>query len=470
MNNHSNIDDAIERNQRINDLLRLLEERGGEPALLQELRTEFEHYSQHTKFYDQQLNIPNLAFFYERLKEIFSSGINGKFGACFFNIKGFAQINVKLGYEMGTAVAARFFRGLQAILADDEYVCAVNSDYGVVVFRKPHQDSVLAYLAETPVVYDDATRAVINVRAVMGVNTDLGSCRDYLEVVATLASSMYAARAETGKNVTFYDERLRNRMYARQMIEDMFPDSIKNREFLVYYQPKVNLKNYRLCGAEALCRWRHNGKIIYPEDFIPVVEQNNTIGLLDFYMLEHVCEDLRRWLEAGLNPVQVSVNLSRCNIDNESLLDCIIDTIDHYEVPHRYLQIELTETTTDVDITDLKKLVVGLSDAGISTAVDDFGQGFSSLNIIKELPWNVLKIDSSLLHGAERTASHNRQMMNHIISMVHDIGIDCIVEGVETPDDIRLLKENNCFMAQGFYFDKPLPVEIFEQRLQGIVL
>lgn len=245
----------------------------------------------------------------------------------------------------------------------------------------------------------------------------------------------------------------------------LFGDALKNEEFLVYYQPKVSLRNYRLAGAEALVRWKHGDKFIFPDQFIPQIEQSGDVCALDFYMLDHVCANMRRWLDQGRRVVKVSVNLSRRHFTDKNLLEKIIQTIDRHNVPHEFLEIELTETTTDVSFSDLRRIVDGLHQEMISTSVDDFGMGYSSMNLIRDLPWDVLKIDKSFLPKNE---SDRRQyvMLKHIISLAHDIGLDTIVEGVETIDHVRMLKENSCFLAQGYYFDKPLPLEVFESKLE----
>lgn len=182
-------------------------------------------------------------------------------------------------------------------------------------------------------------------------------------------------------------------------------------------------------------------------------------------MLEHVCRDIRQWIDEGKEVVKVSVNLSRCHLGNPELLNTILDIIDKYEVPHQYIEIELTETTTDVAFHDLKSIVFGLQEQGISTSVDDFGVGYSSLNLLKELPWNVIKIDKSFLeyHEGNRV---NYIMLKQVIAMAQELGMEVIVEGVETVEHIKMLKENNCYMAQGFYFDKPLPKEEFVERIR----
>ena len=244
----------------------------------------------------------------------------------------------------------------------------------------------------------------------------------------------------------------------------LFPEALKNEEFLVYFQPKVSLRNYRLAGAEALVRWRHGESFIFPDQFIPTLEQDGAICELDFYMLDHVCANLRRWLDQGRRAIKVSVNLSRRHLRNDDLVERIIKTIDSHNVPHECIEIELTETTTDVGFADLRRVIDGLHAQMISTSVDDFGMGYSSMNLIRELPWDVLKIDKCFLPKSE---NDRRQyiMLKHIISLAQDIGLDTIVEGVETIEHVKMLKDNNCFLAQGYFFDKPLPIEEFEKRL-----
>ena len=174
--------------------------------------------------------------------------------------------------------------------------------------------------------------------------------------------------------------------------------------------------------------------------------------------------DLRKWLDEGKNVVRVSVNFSRQHMGDVDLAERILQIIDSYRIPHQYLEIELTETTTDVTFTDLRKLVDKLQSQGIRTSVDDFGVGYSSLNLIRELPWDVLKIDKSFLPDTIDPTNEKYVMFKYLVAMAQNLGLECIVEGVETVNHIRVLKENQCYMAQGFYFDKPLPKDEFERR------
>ena len=234
----------------------------------------------------------------------------------------------------------------------------------------------------------------------------------------------------------------------------------------MFYQPKIDLRTGTLAGAEALCRWFRDGQVITPDEFIPTLEMSTEICRLDFYMLEHVCRDIRRWMDEGRGVVRISVNLSRRHIMDFDLLQNLIDIIDRYGVPHEYIEIELTETTTDVEFRALKRLVTGLQAAGIYTSVDDFGVGYSSLNLIREIPWNVLKIDRSFLPTRQDDPDSARNIMfRYVTAMAKELGLACIAEGVETQSQVELLQESSCVLAQGYFFDRPLPTADFEQRL-----
>jgi EAL domain-containing protein (putative c-di-GMP-specific phosphodiesterase class I) len=201
-------------------------------------------------------------------------------------------------------------------------------------------------------------------------------------------------------------------------------------------------------------------------EFIPILERSNDICLLDFYMLDHVCSDIRRWIDEGRRVVRVSVNLSRKHMMDVNLLNSIIEIIDRHNVPHNYIEIELTETTTDVEFRDLKRVVGGLQQSGIFTSVDDFGIGYSSLNLIRVIPWNVLKVDRSFIPPDEDDKnSTNSIMFMYVVAMAKALGLECIVEGVETLSQLKTLRENHCDLAQGYLFDRPLPVKDFEDRL-----
>lgn len=227
----------------------------------------------------------------------------------------------------------------------------------------------------------------------------------------------------------------------------------------------MDVNTGRLVGAEALARWIKDGRVVPPIEFVPVLELNSLISKLDFYMLDHVCADIRRWLDEGKDVVRVSVNFSRKNLIDADLVKGIINVIDSHNVPHEYVEIELTETTEDIHFNDLRCVVNSLREKGVFVTVDDFGVGYSSINLIREVPWDVLKVDKGFVPEKMDDENTANKLFSHVVGIVHDIGIECVIEGVETKEQLEIIKKNNCRIVQGYYFDKPLPKTDFEERL-----
>lgn len=416
-------------------------------------------------FHDTQLGMYNLNFFMKHAGTLISDGSVENYGVCYFNLKHFSMVNQRFGRDKGTKIMVDYIGQLEAILDDTELVCRVGGDNFIVLFLKEKLESIVRHMEGIEIATEDADEYAF-VSAVAGYYMVNKSAKYPSDLMDRANVALNVAKHSKTTDRIFYSDALIELSNERKRIETMFPDAIRNEEFKVYYQPKVFMKDYKLKGAEALCRWYHDDKIVPPDEFIPVLEQSKDICDLDFYMLNHVCADIRRWLDEGRRVVKVSVNLSRCHLGNSHLLQSILDIIDSHNVPHEYIEIELTETTTDVSFNDLKDMVNGLREHGISTSVDDFGVGYSSFNLIREIPWNVIKIDKSFLHDeGDELSGKNRAMLKYVIAIAQEMGMVTICEGVETIEQVKLLKEFGCFMAQGFYFDRPLPRERFEAKL-----
>lgn len=417
--------------------------------------------------FDNDLMIYPLTFFLATVKNLIRQGRIGEFGGVYFNIKHFSSINDRFGRDCATNIMRLFIHGIQEKILYEECICRVGGDNFVVLFKKDNLNIIKNYLSGMPITFNDGETVTVTTTA--GYYMIPEATESATDVMDRISTAYQLAKSVYKRPFLFYDDEIMQHQTHVKEIEMMFPSAIENEEFKVFYQPKTQLNNYQLAGAEALCRWFRNGKVISPGEFIPVLEGSKAICTLDFYMLDHVCRDIRRWLDEGREAVKVSVNLSRLHLGDEDLLESILRIIDKYKVPHHFIEIELTETTTDVDYKELKKIVYGLREQDISTSVDDFGVGYSSLNLIREMPWNVLKIDKSFLPTQEEEDNDPSKvkMLRHIITMSQDLGLECIVEGVETAEQVKLLKDCKCYLAQGFYFDRPLPVKEFEQKLES---
>lgn len=417
-------------------------------------------------FYDD-VGYRNLRYFTRAMeRERSKAPLLGK-AAVRYNLRHFSLINQEIGRSAGDIVMRRHFEGMSERLGSDGVVCRIGGDNFVLLCPQSRLEDIVAYLTETPVEYDVNSGKRIMVSAYAGIFCFHTGMESSGEAMDKMMSAVNQAKNGGKEPIVYYSDEMRSSKEHAMRIQQMFPEAIKNEEFRVFYQPKIDVCTGELAGAEALCRWFREGRIVPPMEFIPVLEQTSEICTLDFYMLDHVCQDIRRWLDEGRKLVRVSVNLSRKHMMDIDLLEHILEIVDRNHVPHQYIEIELTETTTDVEFRDLKRVVSGLQQAGIYTSVDDFGMGYSSLNLIREIPWNVLKVDRSFLPVEEDQTDSTRSIMfKYVVAMARELGLECIAEGVETKRQVDVLRSNRCELAQGFFFDKPLAVTDFENRLR----
>jgi len=387
-----------------------------------------------------------------------------------YNLRHFALVNDEFGRTGGDIVLHSHYKHIENIIGDEGTVARLGGDAFVCICDQTYLPEILEYLNEATVLAsnDGKTTRVSAYAGVFQIPDGylVGNPGD---IMNKIMNAYQLAKIGVQGNIVFFSDMLMSARERTSRILKIFPSALQNGEFHVFYQPKVNIVTGEICGAEALCRWFHEGKIVPPMDFIPALEETNDICKLDFHMLNQVCTHIRKWLDENRRAVRVSVNLSRRHMLNPELAKTLIDIIDSHNVPHEYIEIELTETTTDVEFKDLKRVVEDLRSSNIVTSVDDFGMGYSSLNLIRVVPWDVLKVDKAFLPlDEESTDSIRSVMFKYVIAMANEIGLECIVEGVETPAQLKMLKDNGCNEAQGYLFDKPLPIDEFEKRLDMV--
>ena len=265
------------------------------------------------------------------------------------------------------------------------------------------------------------------------------------------------------KCFAYYDNELRKKDDDERFVINSMESAIVNREFEVFLQPKVRISTGKIVGSESLIRWRHPERgLIYPGSFIPAFERNGFIMKLDCYVWEETCKIIRRWLDEGKKVQPVSVNLSRVDLYNPKLVENILQIVNKYGVPHRLFEVELTESAFISDMTQFTNLISNISALDFSILLDDFGSGYSSLNILKDIEVDVLKLDMKFLSKNVET-QRGSNILKHIINMAKSIDLPVIVEGVENRKQADLLVRLGCEYAQGYLFGKPVPVPDFEQ-------
>lgn len=417
-------------------------------------------------YYDRDLNIPNLPAFNKRISELVAKKQIGEYGTCRFNIKRFSKVNSLVGIPRGSVIMKQYITELQRIMGNDGIIYRVGGDNFLILFKLELYIKVKEYLSKATLKTGFEDVPEITITSCAGFFLETKKTKSVDSVLQITHKIGMMAKENKYTDIMLFDETINKREALRNRILEMFPDSIKNEDFLVYYQPKYDSRHSKIIGAEALCRWFHDGTIIPPNEFIPVLEEGTNICTLDFYMFEHVCMDIRKWFDTGIEPVRVSVNFSRVHLNTHNLADNIMTIVEKYNIPHELIEVELTETTTDVDFNSLKKTVFDLNKVGINTTVDDFGIGYSSLSIIRDLPWKVLKLDRSFLPtNNDIQFNEKKNILKHVIAMANELGLECFAEGAEELEQINLLNECGCYFIQGFYYSKPLPKAKFENKL-----
>ncbi len=377
-----------------------------------------------------------------------------------FDVERFKLINDNYGVEVGDEILKFFSNSLNVILNDDQPFCRLTADVFMIVISFDEEDEILDFIHMIDSMLTGYNG--IEYRLVFGVAIveDRSMHTRRLGDNATLARQ--SVKGNALKNIGFYNGRLKTELYQQQTIEDDMTEAVIHNEFVMYLQPKHCISSGRIIGAEALARWIHHDRgIISPAEFIPIFEKNGFILKLDLLIWEKACKQIRDWIDAGIEPVPISINISREYLDSFDVVSKLLELINKYNFPINLLQLEITET---VDTEGTSAVVRKMKDAGFTMLMDDFGSGYSSLNMLKTTQFDVLKIDRSFL-SEFMESERGRKIIEHTISMSKDIGLDIIAEGVETNEQAQFLNRCGCDKAQGFYYSKPIPVDQFNKKL-----
>ncbi len=384
------------------------------------------------------------------------------YDAFYFDIVRMGVINSKYGNSVGDFVLKKYVHIIKKKMQKDEVLGRLGGDFFIALVKKENSDAFLELLSSVEIPLEEVGRKNIKLSAIAGiyhVDEDSTTADQIIAYVSTAAN--FAKNIKKKPYFVLTKEMIQELDNQGQLIENL-PEYMDNREFVPFYQPKVNLETNKLCGAEALCRWFHDGCFVPPYKFIPLFEESDNICSFDFYMLNRVCEDIKRWLDEGLSVPVISVNFSRKNLGNPILAEEIQNVVKSYGIPLELVQIEITETIDEYPFEYLKGVVEALQRYGLSAAIDDFGVGSSSIRLLKDVPFDVLKIDKSFV---DSLTDKDCTFLKHIIGMAEEAGASVIAEGVEKEEQINVLKNLGCHEIQGYYFDKPLQKEDFKARL-----
>ena len=390
-----------------------------------------------------------------------------EYTAVFFDLRKFSDINRVYGIENGNRILANFGNKMLKMIENDEILGRQFGNQFVAIVKDHNLEKLLDVLKEAEVPFIDCETGrenKVTLSARIGVykidRTDL----EGEDILVFAAQALVAAKSRDNDDIVWLTQERLDSAAERKKLESDIKTALKSGEFQPYYQPKVNIITGRLCGIEALSRWIRGNNIVSPGVFIPIMEANDTIRLLDLYMLERVCGDIAEWLKEGINVPAVSINFSRRNLADPELAGKIDKVVRSSGIPKDLIEIEVTETDDEFSIDVLRKFVEELHCIGYTVSIDDFGSASSSLTLLREILFDTLKIDKGFVDNSK---SRDLTILSHIIKLAKEIDIDIIAEGVEQKNQIDTLNKLGVEVIQGFYYDRPLSKEDMTKRLRS---
>lgn len=417
------------------------------------------------KNYDSLTGLATLHKFKSDAKRIMFENIDKKYAVVNTDFKKFKYINDTLGYEKADEVLIMFAEFINGY--DGFNICnsRTSSDNFLMLVEYSDDISMVRKVIDMSDVFTARAREKynsINFILSSGVGVVENALDDIMVPIDNANIARKQAKVQNQNSCILFGEELRIKIQTEFGITNTMEMALAHNEFKVYLQPKVSLSDGKMVGAEALIRWiKPDGSIMPPDKFIPLFERNGFVVNLDFFVYEEVCKMFDKWITAGIHVVPISVNVSRVHLYDENFVDEFTKLIDSYMIPHELIELELTESifldNTQVALTTMKNFRT----SGFKVSIDDFGAGYSSLNLLKEMSSDVLKLDKEFF-GRGELQKEEEIILSSIVNMAKQLNMKVLSEGVETTAQSQFLKEIACDMAQGYLFAKPMPQDSFE--------
>ncbi len=413
--------------------------------------------------HDDLTGLYNRKAFIKRAAEIIGGGGANSYVLSCINIDSFKVINDRFGHSEGDRLLKYMAR--EVLKSDNEHgylACRDTADVFITLLPNDAE----AIKAVTNSQQESVERYELPGRVSVSIGRYVVA-EPGVDVNLMIDRAMIAQRSVSGSavfNIAWYNDEMREKLLRDKEMTDAMRPALESGQFEVWFQPQFEYDSQRMIGAEALVRWRRPGKgLVPPGDFIPLFEKNGFISLLDRYVWEKACQYMRAWLDKGCAgvPEAVSVNISRLDMYNPDLVDILRELVGKYGLPPSRLHLEITESAYMEDPEQLIGIVKELRDDGFTVEMDDFGSGYSSLNTLKEVPVDVLKLDMRFLSSGIGDVVGSK-ILGAVIGMAHAIDRKAIAEGVETKEQADYLRGLGCRYMQGYYFSKPIPPEEFE--------
>lgn len=382
----------------------------------------------------------------------------------YMNIRGFKRINEKFGSKVGDTVLLHIYNALNSCLEEEELICRAAGDHFFLLLKCSSEEEILRRVSS---MFEKLEKQLpagsLTASSSIAAGAYLIQHSEEEFIVLIDRAKQAGDQAQTGQ-CRLFDDSFEKQMKREYVLDESFQHAIENHEFQLYIQPKLCPFQEKVCGGEVLVRWQHpKFGIVYPGEFIPLFERNGKICALDLYMFEETCRLLRSWLEKG-TAVPLSVNLSRAHLISSdiSFLDRFKAIKEAYQIPDGLIDLELTESLMleRREIHLVTSMINRIREMGFLCSIDDFGFGYSSLTMLKDLNVSTVKLDRQfLLNENEKSWMVVRQL----IQLAHNLGMSVVAEGVEKKDQVEHLKECGCDLIQGYFYARPMPVSDFER-------
>ncbi|WP_052353819.1 sensor domain-containing protein [Neobacillus jeddahensis] len=434
-------------------------------------RIRTEKIIKHMAYHDQLTGLPNRYLFCEKINDVVrnSKEFNKHFAILFMDLDRFKTINDTLGHELGDRLLIEFGKGLKSCIKATDIVSRYGGDEFAILL--PDSNAIRALkvsgkiLAHFSVPIElDPHEILVTPSIGISIFPEHGENFDTLIKNADLA--MYHAKNHHLKNIQFFSDIIKSQYQHEMNVELELRKAIEQEEFILYYQPLIDLETNQIIGAEALIRWEHPVKgLISPANFISIAEESGLIIPIGEWVIQTACRQNKDWQLAGFPLIKIAVNISAKQFFQSNLVELIQDVLEKNMLEPKWLELEITESMT-MDIDGALSTMMELKKLGVKMSIDDFGSGYSSLNYLKTFPIDTLKIDQSFIR--ECTSDPNDEtIVKTIIAMAHNLNLQVIAEGVETKEQVDFLRQQMCTMVQGYYYSKPVPAQEFEKLLQN---
>ena len=373
-----------------------------------------------------------------------------------FDIRKFKIVNDLYGEKFGDEVLDFILKQLRELCGERKFYVNLRSDVFMIVTEYSSQEELKGFIQDL----NSRISAFKKVKLQMsyGVYTVEDREMELRQMEDRAGMARKTAKNSILGNLVFYEEQFKDSLYNRKFIEENMQAAITERQYLMYLQPKYSIAKNEIIGAEALVRWKHPERgMIYPDQFIPIIEENGFIRKVDYYIWEEACRFIRRCRDEGVGDCPISVNVSRAHLRDNECIMMLDDMITKTGIPRKLLELEITETVDDQQVSSK---AFQLKEEGFTLLMDDFGSGYSSLNILLETPFDVIKLDKKFMENMMVSAK-GRMILEQVVSMANRLGLGLLAEGVETKEQVELLQNIGCDQVQGYYYAKPMAAEDF---------